>query len=210
MGDVVSAIKTVFSPYAAVWLLTALWVLMYIPQHGASEGALLELTRLTARTSIFFFLAAFSASALLKLTRSGAARWLVANRRRLGLAFALAHFIHLAVLSAYFVVSAKKPAAATLIVGGAAYVFIGLMALTSTNAWQRRLGGTWRRLHVAGSWFVWLVFLNSYVGRVIERREPIWLFGGITALMLAAAVLRFVVWSRARLSARASTPSRPA
>lgn len=195
-----TAIGRVFSPFGVVWLLTGLWVLMYFPRQGVTETALLELTRLTARTSVFFFLAAFSASALLKVTRSRVARWLVANRRRIGLAFALAHFIHLAALIAYFMVSVEKPSAIAVAVGGLAYVFIGLMALTSTDTWRRRLGATWRRLHLTGSWYVWLVFLNSYVGRVIEGRKPLWVFAGITLLLLAAASLRLLVG--VRLSAR--------
>lgn len=191
--------------YAAVLALSALWVFLYIPAGGVTPETLLELTRLTARTSVFFFLAAFSASALLKLTRSHAARVLVRNRRHVGLSFALAHYIHLGVLVAYFAVSGEDPGIVRIVGGGLAYFLIALMALTSTDGAQRRLGPNWRRLHLVGSWYVWIVFLNSYLGRTLEGREPVWMFGAITALMLAVAAMRIGVGVHARLKRSAAT-----
>ncbi|MFN7164156.1 MAG: hypothetical protein ACK4P2_04990 [Hyphomonas sp.] len=184
-------------------MLTVLWGALWVPRGGFSEGVPLELTRLTARTAVFFFLAAFSASALLTLTRSPAARFLMINRRHIGLAFALAHFIHLGVLVAYFAVSGEDPGRVRIIGGGLAYLLIALMAATSNNAAQRWLGPNWRRLHLVGSWYVWLVFFNSYLGRVLEAREPIWLYGGITALLLGAAALRIAMSVRRLLRSTA-------
>jgi sulfoxide reductase heme-binding subunit YedZ len=201
--DVAAAGRMPALPYTMVLALTALWCSLYVPQGGMSEGVLLELTRLTARTSVFFFLAAFSASALLKLTRSGAARFLVINRRHIGLSFALSHFIHLGALLSYFAVSGEEPGAVAIYAGGFAYLLILLMAATSNDVSQRRLGLNWRRLHLIGSWYVWAVFLNSYLGRVLEGREPLWMFGGITALLLSAAILRLVIGARERLTGRA-------
>ncbi|WP_291200384.1 hypothetical protein [Hyphomonas sp.] len=87
--------------------------------------------------------------------------------------------------------------------GGLAQLSIALLAATSINAAQRRLGRNWPRLRLVGSWQVWLVFLNSYLGRVLEGRGPGWMFGGITALMLGAAAFRIAagVQKRARLRA---------
>lgn len=190
-------------PYTLMLFLTALWGSLYIPQGGLSDDVLLELTRLTARTSVFFFLAAFSASALFKLTRSGAARFLVINRRHIGLSFALAHFIHLGVLVAYFAVSGEDPGAVRAYAGGLAYLLIAIMAATSNDAARRKFGRNWRRLHLIGGWYVWAVFLNSYLGRTLEGREPVWIFGGIAALLLSAAVLRLAMGARERLAGRA-------
>jgi methionine sulfoxide reductase heme-binding subunit len=198
-----SALRQPVLPYAAVLLLTALWGAIWLPRGGFSGDVLLELTRLTARTAVFFFLAAFSASALLVLTRSAPARFLVANRRHVGLAFALAHFIHLGVLVAYFAVTGEDPGTVRIVGGGLAYLLIALMAVTSTNGAQRWLGPNWRRLHLVGSWYVWLVFLNSYLGRVLEGREPVWIYGGITALMLGAAALRIAAGMQKRARLRA-------
>lgn len=192
-------------PYAIVLALSALWAVLYLPAGGVTPETLLELTRLTARTSVFFFLAAFSASALYKLTQSDAARVLLRNRRHVGLSFALAHYIHLGVLVAYFAVSGEEPGIVRIVGGGLAYLLIALMAVTSTEGAQRRLGRNWRRLHLVGGWYVWIVFLNSYLGRTLEGREPVWMFGAITALMLAAAVMRISVSVRERRKRRPAT-----
>lgn len=192
-------------PYAMVLALSALWALLYLPAGGVTPETLLELTRLSARTSVLFFLAAFSASALFKLTRSDLAGLLLRNRRHLGLSFALAHYIHLSVLVAYFAVSGEDPGIVRIVGGGLAYLLITLMALTSTDGARRRLGRNWHWLHLVGSWYVWIVFLNSYLGRTLEGREPVWMFGGITALMLAVAAMRIGVGVRERIKQRAAT-----
>lgn len=190
-------------PFALVLGFTALWLALFIAPDGFTQEALLELTRLTARTSVFFFLAAFTASALLKLSRSDAARFLVMNRRQIGLAFALAHFIHLGALISYFAVSGEEPAMIAVIGGGAGYLLIAAMALTSNDAAQHRLGANWRRLHLTGSWVVWGIFLNSYAGRVAEGREPRWMFAGLALLLVAAAGLRIAAWVKGRAARRA-------
>ena len=191
-------------PYAIVTLLSVVWTVWCLSREGISPDALLELTRLTARTSVFFFLAAFSASALLTLTRSIPARFMTVNRRHIGLAFALSHAIHLGALVSYFAVSGERPGPVIVIAGGLAYLFIAAMAATSNTASQRWLGRNWRCLHLVGSWYIGLIFLNSYLGRVQEGREPVWMFGGILALLLTAAALRLVAGFRQRMKLRSA------
>ncbi|MEM9622447.1 MAG: hypothetical protein AAF993_12405 [Pseudomonadota bacterium] len=185
-------------PYSLVLILSAVWAGMHLPGIGITADSLLELTRLTARTSVLFFIAAFAVGALAKITRSQAARQLVRNRRHIGLAFALAHFLHLGVLVAYFAVSGEDPGIISIVGGGTAYLMIAVMTATSNNLSMRKLGANWRKIHVVCSWYVWLIFLNSYTGRVLEGREPAWMFIAITALLLGAALLRLVVRVRAR------------
>lgn len=174
----------------AVLLLAAASAWLSLPVNGALADGLLELTRLTARISVFFFLAAFAASALFQFWPTRPSRLLLANRRSVGLAFALSHFIHLGVLIAYFTVSGEDPGLVRIAGGGVAYLFIGLMALTSNDLSVRRLGKRWTWLHTVGGWYIWLIFLNSYLGRTLEGREPVILFGGITALIVLAAFLK--------------------
>lgn len=190
-------------PFALVLGLTAIWLVYFFGLNGVNADSLLGFTRITARTSVFFFLAAFTASALMKLWRTEAARFLVMNRRQIGLAFALAHFIHLGALIAFFAVSGERPGLVTIIGGGGAYLFIALMAATSNDWSVRKLGPYWRRLHLTGSWYVWVIFLNSYAGRVAEGREPRWMFAGLALLLLAAAGLRIAAWAKGRTAKRA-------
>ncbi|PKP79839.1 MAG: hypothetical protein CVT79_17795 [Alphaproteobacteria bacterium HGW-Alphaproteobacteria-18] len=177
-------------PFMAVLLLAAVSAWLSLPANGDLADGLLDLTRLTARISVFFFLAAFAASALFRFWPTRASCLLLANRRSVGLAFTLSHFIHLGVLIAYFTVSGEDPGLVRIVGGGLGYLFIGLMALTSNDLSVRRLGKRWTWLHTAGGWYIWLIFLNSYLGRTLEGREPVILFGGITALIVLAAFLK--------------------
>jgi DMSO/TMAO reductase YedYZ heme-binding membrane subunit len=184
--------------FALVLGLNALWLWLYIVPAGWSEDGLLEITRLTARLSVLLFFLTFAASALFKLWRSAMTRWLLANRRYMGLAFALSHFIHLGALTAFFLVSPEEPALVAVIGGGIGYAFIAALALTSNDRAQRALGANWRRLHLTGSWYLWAIFLNSYAGRVGEGREPEWLFLSLAGLVLSIAFLRSAAWMKLR------------
>lgn len=177
-------------PFVLVLIAAVTSAVFCFISGSAMEEAVLELTRLTARLSVLFFIAAFAASALFALWQSGLTRALLQNRRNIGLAFALAHFIHLGVLVAHFAVSGKDPGLARIIGGGLGYVLIALMAATSNDWSVRRLGRNWNRLHTVGGWYVWLIFVNSYLGRVMEGREPVFLFGSITGLLVIVAVLK--------------------
>jgi hypothetical protein len=66
--------------------------LVSVPEPGAEE--LRAAIRVTAFTSVVPFLLAFTASALARLRPSPATRWVVANRRYLGLSFAVSHLAH--------------------------------------------------------------------------------------------------------------------
>src|SRR5262245_7370659 len=63
--------------------------------HGSGEAGLRAVIRGTARTSFVLFIGAFTASALYRLRPAALTRWLLANRRYLGVSFAASHFIHL-------------------------------------------------------------------------------------------------------------------
>src|SRR5437867_6975059 len=56
---------------------------------GTGEAGLRAAIRATARTSVVLFCVAFSASALRRLWPGTASAWLLANRRQLGVSFAV-------------------------------------------------------------------------------------------------------------------------
>ena len=71
-----------------------------VAMDGAGvEGVRLAI-RLTARTSFFLFLLAFTAAPLSRLFPGPFTRWQRANRRYLGLAFASSHAVHAAAIAA--------------------------------------------------------------------------------------------------------------
>ncbi len=97
------------------------------------------------------------------------------------------------------------PGTATIVLGGLAFLLIALMALTSNDQSVRLLGPrAWRALHLVGAYYVWLVFMNSYLGRALGDAppEPRVIFVITVALGLAAVVLRSAAWLGRRRSAR--------
>jgi sulfoxide reductase heme-binding subunit YedZ len=153
--------------------------------------------RATAFTSAVAFLPAFVASALHRRRPGGASRWLIANRRYLGLSVAASHFWHLialvtlATLSPSFVASVP---AATLVFGGAGFVLLGLMAATSNDASQRALGRAWGWLHTLGLYVLWLDFTVTYAGTA--AKSPF--HAVMTLAFLAALGLRAAAWAARR------------
>ncbi len=160
-------------------------VLLALAVHGPGAEGLLYATRWTARLSVLFFATVFAAGGLYRLL-GPSARPLMTNRRGLGLGFAAAHLVHLGALTSWFIVSGERPLTIVLVGGGIAYGLVVAMAVTSTDAAQRRLGRWWKRLHLFGIWYVWLIFFQSYLGRVLEgtERVPQGVYG-VTLLSLA-------------------------
>jgi sulfoxide reductase heme-binding subunit YedZ len=72
-----------------------------------------------------------------------------------------------------------------------------VMALTSTDGWQRRLGRWWGRIHHFGIYYIWFIFTASYAGRAFGADPDKKLVGIVFgSIMLAALALR--LWPRRR------------
>ena len=116
----------------------------------------------------------------------------------MGVSYAASHAIHAVALLALAEISrefASSVDAVTLVGGGLAYAFTAAMAATSSDAAFEALGRTtWRRLHVAGSWYIWIIFAQSYLPRA--AMDPPYLLAG--AIVLAIPVLRFSARTRRR------------
>jgi sulfoxide reductase heme-binding subunit YedZ len=120
--------------------------------HGTGDQGIVLVTRHLARLAFPLFIAAFTASALLELAPSAPTRWVVRNRRWIGLAFAMVMFAHLAAIFALWSVREDEPHfGLDRVVGGLGYVFIAFMAATSNDGAVRALGRErWSRLHRVG------------------------------------------------------------
>lgn len=185
------------------WLLYAFVVVASIAlalvhlERGATEEGLQLLARHTARFAFMMFLFVFLVSPLASLTTWNGARQLARRRRHLGLAFALAHFIHLAALTSFFVLTPNVAEPIAILGGGFGYVLLAAMAITSTDAMMKRLGRNWKRLHTFGIYYLWFIFTQSYAGRVFaddpEARvasSADFVYVGLFSLALLALVAR--------------------
>ncbi|QMW24411.1 ferric reductase-like transmembrane domain-containing protein [Sandaracinobacteroides saxicola] len=190
---------------AAAVLLMAL--LMIAAEGGGTDGIRLAI-RATARTSLALFLIAFSASAVQRLFPGSLGEWLLQNRRWTGLAFAFSHLVHAVLLKALLTIdpglfwSLTNPR--SVVTGAIAYGFIALMAATSLDGAVRWLGArTWKWLHSAGLWVIWVSFVFTNAKRIAV--SPWYL---VPVLLLVFALLLRIL-SR-RLQRRLSPRSQPA
>lgn len=154
-------------------------------------------TRYTARVGFPLLILAYIARPLVELRKYPWANALLARRRWIGLGFAMSHSVHLYCLITYFRVSGESPAPQMLVVGGAAYVTMYLMALTSNTAAMRMLGKWWKRLHQFGIHLLWFVFAFSYLGRLADSDPDRQIVGLVFfPIALIAAAIRFRAWAR--------------
>lgn len=187
--------------------LAALLVLMVLIILGVQDftvDSIRTVIRATARTSLLLFLPAFAASALARLRPGSVSRWLLRNRRYLGVSFAVSHGLHgLAILAFALrdpVLFGEMTTHGTLATGGLSYAFIALMAATSFDRAVTWLGmRNWRLLHWSGVWYIALSFIVTNARRTLDM-PFYWL---PVVLMLLAVALRLAGWWRARRSAAA-------
>ena len=156
-----------------------------------------QLIRVTARSSFVLFLLAFTASAAVRRWPGTVTRWQLANRRQIGLGFAVSHTIHAAAIAGFAWLDPSGFHAATspgnFVSGGLAYLFIVLMAATSFDGAVRWLGARrWRLLHLVGLYFLWISFLITF-GKRIPMSSGYVL---PVAVLLAALALR--LWPQGR------------
>ena len=181
-------------------LAIALMIAAIAAVAGTDEQGIRMMIRATARTSVVLFSAAFVASSLRRVWPSRATRWLLANRRQLGVSFAVSHYVHLLAIFALYHWSLATYLDATpmiaTIFGGLAYVFLTLMTITSFDATARWLGPrAWRRLHTVGAYWIWFIFAQSYVPRAVVDSGYYWL---LAVLILGALTIRLAAPALAR------------
>ncbi len=192
MGPSMSAEAAKYSPIAASFLLIAVCAWIGYSAYPSFEDYIRFLIRETAYISTTFFLAAYLARPLLSVTASDFARTLVRVRRQIGLAAALAHTVHFAVVVALFRFTGESVDPITFVFGGMGFVMFWLLAATSNDASVRWLGATnWKRLHRVGIHYIWFIFMQIYLSDAFA--QPIyWVFVAALGLGLALRIRIFM------------------
>ena len=150
--------------------------------------------RVTARLAFAVLLLAYVARPMAELLRSR--RVLMRHRRYLGLAVALVMTVHFGYVCAYLVTSGEELDWLTGIFGGAAFLLLWLMAATSTTAARFKLGIAWYRLHLVGMHYVWLIFMQTFIGVALSS-DSSWALA-MSALGMVALSVRLAAWTAQR------------
>jgi sulfoxide reductase heme-binding subunit YedZ len=190
------------------WLLalaTSVAICLGLPLadfHSARGTAPMILRSL--RIALPLFLLAFTASSLATLWPSQLTRWLLRNRRYVGLGFAFGmawHFSFVGYSIFSFGLSASGLTARGLTLDLIGLTFLLLMTLTSFRWFARHLtSANWRRLHKTGVYAIWFVATYIYM-RHLEDVLHVVAF----SLLIAAWLLRVITWLNGR--ARRSIPT---
>ena len=176
--------------------------LLGLPHADFHSGrGMTSIVHRSVRCALPLFVLAFTASSLVILWPSTLTRWMLANRRYIGLAFAFAMAWHFG-FEAYTIWSFGNPlnVKATLmdVIG---FIFLLMMTLTSFRWGARYLSrANWRRLHKTGVYAIWLVATIIYFHAVRVGAEL--MYRAFLGVLLVAWMLRVAAWGRQRLSRR--------
>lgn len=175
----------------------------FLGWRGVSDDNLRFLLTLTARIAFMIFLVVFVARPIAQLVPRPSTRWLLAERRSIGIAFAAVHSVHLGLIAVRFsVVPGLEYGIVEVLFGGTAYLLMYLMLVTSFNGPARAIGRTaWRRLHKTGLYFIGFIFVVTLLP---EPQEPLFTIEGawFVALTAGAAFIRLTAYFARRASAR--------
>jgi len=144
-----------------------------------------------------FLVLAFTASSLAVLWKASPTRWLFANRRYVGLAFAYGMAWHFTYVARYKFVFDLQPAPFDLALDLTGLLFLLAMTVTSFYPVRQRLHPAhWRRLHKTGIYVLWFLPTYFYLDD-FQRDHSLFNFSAL-ALLLAAFAIRVLAWARTR------------
>jgi methionine sulfoxide reductase heme-binding subunit len=169
------------------------------------EAAIRLALRVTARTTFFFFICAFSGNALRDLFPGRLSLWLATKRDAFLLAMAVSHTVHLAAIIALFqLLGSSRLKLTTVLGGGLVYLLIYALAISAIM----RLRGLEARSFLGSPRFgavalylIWLIFALAFVPRIVSGWPVYSLF---SVVALAALFIRIACLVRHRRT-RAAT-----
>lgn len=174
--------------------LTGFPALAYLNHAGFSDDNILLTLRVSARAALVVLLIVFVARPMRQLAVTPMTQSLLKNRRLIGVAFAGIHTAHLGLI----MLRADQVAAFDLFVlnnsfGAIVYLTIYAMFVTSFDRPARAIGPkTWRRLHKAGLYLVFVAFAQTLLPPTLDRLGEVnW---PLVALTAGAIVIRLTAW----------------
>ncbi|HEY5763975.1 MAG TPA: hypothetical protein VIS73_12270 [Rhodocyclaceae bacterium] len=172
----------------------------------ASAAAISSLIQLSVRCAVPWLYLAFAASSVQAVFPGAAGRWLLMNRKYIGLVFAAAmawqgfFILWLVVVHTDYYVE-EVYVLRDAIEGVVGYLFLALMTITSFGFARRRLSArSWKLLHTAGIYYLWGYAFIVYWWALFIYRNPVLLdyvyyWGGF-----AACCLRAAAWGKRQLA----------
>ncbi len=198
--------------FAWVMGLTSVAILLLATTVDLSTGpGVVSMIITSVRLSAPWVILAFAASSLLALFPGELTRWLMRNRRMLGLCFAacmgwqLVFITWMLVGHWDFYMETIHPAGG-LVSRLIAYAILLAMTVTSFAAPRRRIGPkAWRILHKGGIYSMWFAIWSTYTEALFVMEHPPVVAYFYSATGFAAWMLRIAAFVQQRSSARSLT-----
>jgi len=197
------------------WLVTvsiSVGMVIAMATSNLSTGAgVSAMVQLSVRCSVPLLFLVFSASATQVLFPSPFSRWLLRNRKYLGLAFAAAMawqalFILWLVIAYTDYYADEVYVLRDAIEGLIGYVFLLAMAVTSFSRTRKYLNPRqWRLLHLSGIYFLWAYAFSTYWWSLYYYSDPVLLDNVFYWSGFAAWALRATAWGKRRAQAAPGT-----
>jgi methionine sulfoxide reductase heme-binding subunit len=175
------------------WVLVAAISASNCISFARTDFSSYESTQAAIVRTMFYALpcviAAFMASSLARLWPGGTTRWLLANRRYVGLAFSAGMIWHLTVVSYFLWTFGNHLATRDLSLDVIGLGFLVAMSLTSFSPFRSKITpANWRRLHKTGIYTLWFLPTFFFLEDFIQDHNPI--YGVAAAVMLSALAVR--------------------
>jgi len=192
-----------FFAWVSAFTFLAIWMLSMTVDLRTGPGVV-AMIRNSVRLSTPWLFLAFSASSWVALFPSPATRWLMRNRRMLGLCFAAAmgwqlFFIAWMLLGHWgFYLEVVHPLGGLFI---RLFAYTVLISLTVTSfAVPRRWMGprAWHLLHKTGIYFLWLAVWGTYAGDLFVMENPPWVNYVFAVAGLVAWLVRVAAYFKKR------------
>ena len=210
-----------FNAWPLFWLLSGiLCVFMGVAMTGTDLGTAEGVSAMigySVRWAVPFIFIVVATSALQTLFPGPIPRWLLKNRKYIGLVFAVAmawQGLFIALMSNFhrdyyyeevFYLRDELE-------GSTGYLFLIAMVITSFDFGRRWLNARqWRLLHLCGLYFLWAYPFSVYWWSLFYYRQPDPIDYPFYAAGFAAFALRIAAWGkrRRRRAERAGVASRP-
>jgi hypothetical protein len=186
------------------WLISGpMSLVMVIAMLQVTEWngpAVSSMIQLSVRWAVPWLFAAFAASSLLVLFPSAFTRWMMRNRKFLGLNFAAAMawqgFFILWLTTVHRDYYLKEVyVLRDAIEGTMGYLLLAAMTVTSFKFGRSLISArAWRWLHKFGIYFLWAYAYTTYWWSVFYYPEPVWLDHVFYWTAFAAFALRVAAW----------------
>lgn len=183
-------------------LQCALLSLRIWPSDLTQASVISGLIAYSVQISVPCLYLAFAASAMVTVLPGSTSRWLMRNRRMLGLAYAVgmcwqAVFIAWLLIGHldYYHSVADNPYDLAEEIPG--YVLLAAMALTSFNPGRSWIGARhWRWLHTLGIYYLWAETWGTYWHYVYAYPNPIPIYHVYYWAGLGVWLIRLIAWQR--------------